>query len=493
MAIHLRVCLLLIGLLLAPGIARGAYQYFYFLQVSGTVNPRGTCVSGIDLVACHQAYSSDSNPLPGFSVGNRFNSPVSVTYRAVDGPVTAVRQSHAEFAIAPAPLGLSGHSDIALLTYYLQSEGQLNVVDTQAGFGASAHAFGIQLLVDIRDNILVEIPSAFDGQAVPVSFAMPVTAFGFGSSWGRFSTRVGDDTLNREFGHQNFLGTFWDIDEVLNFGFVREANDPTRTFIVPFRFEGDFRSATLNDAAYNNALNSIGLEAHSLAGVTFSSESGFLDYLLAPAVPEPNTYVLLCLGLLLLLYFQIRIASRARMAPFLFALVGFFLIPSSSVQAQTGSSIRLVDNADRCVQVKFERRPNLSPGYEWGFVQNVCSFAVQAIACYVVVDPAGALNQGFPDRCTGNIGMLGSVVNGKATAWVLQPGAKMDHNAGKAPQRIREGFLVACPVRDPSDSSRWIHMRKFNRNATGEMAVVCSSETTQPSTRDGVLVDVSPS
>jgi hypothetical protein len=303
MAIRLRTALVLIAWVLVSGVARADFQYGYTLQIAGTVNPRGTCVSGISLVPCTQIFDPFTNPFPELSIGGKATS-LTVTYTAEDGPVTAVRKSRAEFAIAPEPQTFG--EGLALLRFSLMSEGSLNVFDPQAGFGAIAHAFGVQFTVDIRDNVQVDIPSSLDGQEVTFGLKLPFTVSGNGSSWGRLSARFGDDTVSREFGNLNTLGGFWNFEEGLQIDFVRAANDPTRTFFVPFRLEGDFRSATLLDAAYIDSLDSLGLEATSSAeGLIFSSESGYLDKLLAAdsanPIPEPQTYVLMTAGLLMLI------------------------------------------------------------------------------------------------------------------------------------------------------------------------------------------------
>jgi cell division protein FtsN len=156
---------------------------------------------------------------------------------------------------------------------------------------------------------------------------------------------------------------------------------------------------------------------------------------------------------------------------------------------------RALDNADRCIQLKELTHRSLIPGYVFPSVVNDCPFPVQAIACFSVVDARGEVNQSLPTSCRGNIGMLGFVIEGKTPQAQVVDAGKATMQAGhggKSPLRKREGFVVACPVKDPANEGRWVHMRNFSRDSTGAMTVQCSSETSKPVTHHGDrTIDVS--
>lgn len=284
-----------------------AFSVDYDVSVSATVNPGGSCIEGISVVSCSRHFSSQSSPIPEANGGFRIGQMSTIRYfaQAVDGPITSGASGEASFSVLERN---------RLFRAYVDSSGQNVVQDCvprgdggSTCYSANAWAFPSTVRAHLNDGVVVSIPSSLDGQAVSAQFVLPIFANGSGSSFAQVSASVFSPVTNSNirqtvsFGNLNVHGGGWDyVDPLVIDVPIRLAGDLSRVVFLQFGFDADFRSSTVNGPGFINSLASVGLHVVSLEGVTFRSESGYLDPLFASAVPEPSMFLLVALGLVVL-------------------------------------------------------------------------------------------------------------------------------------------------------------------------------------------------
>jgi hypothetical protein len=175
----------------------------------------------------------------------------------------------------------------AVVSAFVRSDGAFE----NQGVGAMSNA---RAQVFLTENLIASIPNTLDGFDVYVSIAVPVHAFGNGSSWGFVQVTSGtglsgNQTETLRFGNFGFYDQFTYLvqDDVRLDFLIRGANDSSHIVVLPFALQVFFDSASLvqGGSGFIDASNTIGLRVTSAPGVTFSSESGLLDALLQPASP----------------------------------------------------------------------------------------------------------------------------------------------------------------------------------------------------------------
>lgn len=241
---------------------------------------------------CVTSYNSETARIPDFELGAVRE--VGVGVNAVDGPINITRTSDAS-------LGFAVDGD--LFKARVSNSGSLSVSDCIGSdcYSAVARAGPTTVAVRITDSILGEIPQEMEGRDVFLNVDVPISALVNGSASGEvFLNLNGSRKTVRISG--NGVDPFDPFNEVVTLRtLVRSADSIDPFFSVQFQFNATFISSANLDGGYLDALNSVGFEPDFSDGLVLRSESGLLDSLLIPhAIPEPETWALMAVGLVLL-------------------------------------------------------------------------------------------------------------------------------------------------------------------------------------------------